>query len=118
MAGTDAVFDTVGGQPLATSWKTVKESGVVVIVADPPPAWALGKEEAEELRRCAGVRKVYFVVTSRGSTLSKVAALLDKGDVEPLPVQAFPTNEALDAWRYARKRGREGKAVVEFHAAE
>ncbi|KAM4060493.1 zinc-binding dehydrogenase [Hirsutella rhossiliensis] len=114
----DAVFDTVGGQTLAKSWNTVKKNGVVVTVADPPPPWALGKEEPEELRRYPDVRKVYFVVTSQGSTLSKVAALLEKGDVKPLPVKVFPAEDALAAWAYARKRGREGKAVIEFLAGD
>ncbi|KAF4509060.1 hypothetical protein G6O67_005366 [Ophiocordyceps sinensis] len=112
----DAVFDTVGGQTLARSCNTVKRDGIVVTVADPPPPWALGKEEHGELSRHADVRRVYFVVTSRGSTLSKVAALLEGGQVQPLPVKVFPAGDALDAWAYARKRGREAKAVIEFSA--
>jgi len=44
-SSVDAVFDTVGGETLTRSWTAIKSEGSMVMVADPPPVWALGQGE-------------------------------------------------------------------------
>ena len=110
----DAVFDTVGGQTLARTWKTVKEDGVVVTVGDPPPPWAFGRGEPEELKEYPGVRWVYFILSPSSEALATVAALIDDGAVRPIPVKVFEAARGVEAWEYAAQRGREGKAVIRF----
>lgn len=108
----DAVLNTVGSPTLSRAWDTVKPGGVVVVtVADPTPPWAFGRAQPEELRAHPDVRPVYFIVTARGDTLARAAAMLDDGSLEPLPVKAFPADQALDAWAYARQRGKQGRVV-------
>lgn len=114
----DVVFDTVGGQTLARAWKTVKNGGAIVTVADPPPPWAFGGGEPDELKDHPGVKWVYFVVTARAEPLEKAASLLDEGAMEPIPVKVFGPGQGLEAWKYAAQRGREGKAVLQFVSDE
>lgn len=110
----DAVFDTVGGRTLNIGWNTVKEGGVVVTVADPPPPWAFGGGEPNELKEHPRVRWVYFIVSAQGKPLATVATLIDNGTIRPIPVKAFQAAQALKAWEYALQRSREGKAVIQF----
>lgn len=113
----DAVLDTVGGEVLRRSWTAVKDDGVVVTVADPPPAWALSKGVVPpEAEGRPGVRYVYFVVSPDRDVLEKVADLIDEGAVKPLPVVEFPVDRAVEAWEFAGQRSRRGKAVINFVA--
>ncbi|KJZ74728.1 hypothetical protein HIM_05845 [Hirsutella minnesotensis 3608] len=114
LADLDAVIDTVGGEVLAVARRAIKKDGVVVTVADPPPAWALGKSEPEPVPGNPGLRHVYFIVTARNEPLERVASLIDQGSVRPIAVRAFPVDKAPEAWSFARARGRREKAVITF----
>ncbi|KAK1835034.1 Reticulon-4-interacting protein 1, mitochondrial [Podospora conica] len=111
----DAVLDTAGGEVLSKAWAAVKNDGVIVTVADPPPPWAFEKGVVPvELASKPDVRYVYFVVSVNAEALTKVAGFIDEGRVKGLPVVEFPVDEALDAWEYASRRGRPGKTVINF----
>jgi NADPH:quinone reductase-like Zn-dependent oxidoreductase len=110
----DAVFDTVGGETLVKAWKCVNATGSIVTVADPPPSWSFGRGVPEELKEHPNVKYFYFVVAARGEVLSNVAGLLDERKLEPIPVKTFSFENGLDAWEYGGRRGRDGKAVIEF----
>lgn len=110
----DAVIDTVGGETLAKTWKTVKADGAIVTVGDPAPAWASGKQEPEELKEHPGVRSVYFILSPGPGLLARVRDMLDEGAVEPIPVKVFEVEKGVEAWEYAAQRGRDGKAVIQF----
>ncbi|KAH7123098.1 putative zinc-containing alcohol dehydrogenase [Dactylonectria macrodidyma] len=112
--GVDAVFDTVGGAILDAAWNTVKDDGVIVTVADPPPPWAFGRGKPRQLQGHPNVSWIYFVVTASGEHLARVTNLLDEKIIEPLAVKTFPVDAAVEAWTYAGQRGRDGKAVIEF----
>ncbi|RFU81714.1 hypothetical protein TARUN_500 [Trichoderma arundinaceum] len=112
----DAVFDTVGGETLASSWRTLKKNGIILTVADPAPKWAFGRGKPEELQRYPDVKWLHFIVSADGGTLTKVASLLDDGTLKPIPVKVFEADEAVEAWKYAAQRGRRGKAVTRFMA--
>ncbi|KAL2257301.1 hypothetical protein VTK26DRAFT_366 [Humicola hyalothermophila] len=113
----DAVFDAAGGDVLAKAWATVKDDGVVVTVADPPPAWAMDAGPGavpKELEGRPDVRYIYFIVSPDREALDKIASLIDEGTVKPLPVVEYPVDKAVEAWDLARQRGRQGKVVVNF----
>ncbi|KAG6016162.1 hypothetical protein E4U54_002157 [Claviceps lovelessii] len=110
----DAVFDTVGSETLSRVWKCVKSDGTIVTVADPPPLWALGHAKPPEWEIYPNVKPIYFVVKANGKVLSNLHELMNRGAICPLPVRSFSSDEACLAWEYAGKRGREGKAVIEF----
>ncbi|KAM3548622.1 hypothetical protein MY1884_009100 [Beauveria asiatica] len=110
----DAVFDTVGGHVYEKSWRSLRQGGTMVTVADPPPPWAFNRGEAEELRENPDAKHVYFVVTANGENLEKMATFFDSGVLQPLAVVEFEAEQALEAWEYAARRGRDGKAVIRF----
>lgn len=111
----DAVFDVVGGEVLEKAWRLVRDDGVLVTVADPPPAWAFDKTVVPpEVEGRPGLRYVYFIVSPDGEALEKVAGLIDEGALQPLPVVEFPLEKAVEAWEFAKQRGRQGKVVINF----
>ncbi|XWX01454.1 hypothetical protein V2A60_009482 [Cordyceps javanica] len=110
----DAVFDTVGGEVYARSWRSLRQGGTMVTVADPPPAWAFDGGKPEQLADNPEARFVYFVVTASGAHLARTAPLFDNGVLKPLPVVEFEAERALEAWEYAGQRGKAGKAVITF----
>ncbi|KAF4822656.1 putative zinc-binding oxidoreductase [Colletotrichum siamense] len=112
--GVDVVFDTVGGDVLGKSWEVVRPHGMIITVGDPAPPWALGRGPAEEAGRYPDVRYEYFIVSPNAGALSEAAGMIDAGLIEVLRVEAFCFEEAEQAWEYAGKRGRDGKAVITF----
>lgn len=109
------VFDTAGGEILTKSWETISNNGgTIVTVADPPPPWAFGRCQAAESAKWPNVKYVYFIISSNVERLSKTAEMIDAGAITPLDVKPFPFQEAEGAWSYARQRGREQKAVIDF----
>ncbi|KAL6852087.1 NAD(P)-binding protein [Trichoderma novae-zelandiae] len=112
--GVDAVFDTVGGEVLSKTWRTVKKNAIIVTVGDPAPKWAFSKEQPEELQTYPDVKCLHFIVSPDGDALSQVASLIDDGALRPIPVQVFEVEEAVEAWKYAAQRGKQGKAVIRF----
>lgn len=116
MGMVDIVIDTVGSEILAKSWRAVKNGGRIVTVADPPPVWAGGKAVPRELEDKDSVKYVYFVLDTGAEALEKVAGMIDRGEVVPLPVIEFPFEKALEAWKVAGERGRKGKVVINFDA--
>jgi NADPH:quinone reductase-like Zn-dependent oxidoreductase len=111
----DAVFDAAGGEVLSRAWTTVKDDGVVLTIADPPPPWAFDKEVAPKEREGrSGVRYLYFILSPDSEALGKIGGLIDDGALKPLPVVRFPVDRAVEAWEAARQRGRQGKVVVDF----
>ncbi|KZL75910.1 zinc-containing alcohol dehydrogenase [Colletotrichum tofieldiae] len=110
----DVVFDTVGGMVLKKTWKTIKEDGLIITVGDPPPSWAIKGVQPDEASHKPNVQYKYFVVSPNAERLRQASDMIDNGSVKPLVVKPFPFNEAEKAWAYARQRGREEKAVVDF----
>ncbi|KAK3896452.1 hypothetical protein C8A05DRAFT_20571 [Staphylotrichum tortipilum] len=111
----DVVFDAAGSEAYRRAWKTVKDDGVVVTVADPPPAWAFDKTIVpEEAEGRTGVRYVYFIVLPDEKALDKIADLIDDGSFQPLSVVEYPAEKAVEAWAFAQQRGRQSKVAVDF----
>jgi len=97
----DLVFDTVGGEVLASSAALLREGGRIVSVAEePPPALA---EKAEV---------TYFVVEPSREQLVELARLVDDGTVRPAIDSVFPLAEARSAFERSMMPGKRGKVVV------
>ncbi|KAH6603666.1 hypothetical protein Trco_008441 [Trichoderma cornu-damae] len=110
----DVVIDTVGNPVLAKTWKTVKSSGHIITVGQPPAAWEYGKGRPEELDEFPDVKWLFFVVVPKAETLAKVARFVDEGVIEPIAIEVFPLDQAVQAHKYASVRNRKGKVVIEF----
>lgn len=108
----DIVIDTVGGETLHRSWTAVKPTGLVIAVADPAPAWAFESSEPIEAKEHPGVSYKYFIVSPNAERLSRLSEMLDKGTVNPHPVEAYSFSNAEKAWELARQRGRGSKLVI------
>ncbi|EGX92288.1 zinc-containing alcohol dehydrogenase, putative [Cordyceps militaris CM01] len=114
VGAVDAVFDTVGSDVYRKSWRSLRQGGTMVTVADPPPEWAFSGGKPEELAGNPDAKFVYFIVTASGERLGATASLFDSGVLKPLPVVEFEADDALQAWKYAGQRGKDGKAVIKF----
>ncbi|KAH6630582.1 hypothetical protein B0J18DRAFT_421598 [Chaetomium sp. MPI-SDFR-AT-0129] len=114
----DLVFDTASPQTLTQSWPTLLPDGVLLTISDPPPKWAFDKsvtpDEVAPGTGREGVRYVYFIVSPNGPVLGEVAGMLERGELEGVPVVEFGVDEGVEAWRWAGERGRGGKGVVVF----
>jgi NADPH:quinone reductase-like Zn-dependent oxidoreductase len=96
----DAVLDLIGGETATRSFAIVKKGGVMVST--------VGAANAE-LAAQAGIRAVNMVSKGSAADLSEVAALVERGDVQPRMGKVFPleqTREAQDAGQHGRVRGK------------
>jgi len=91
----DVVFDTVGGDAVARSWRVVKPGGSLVTVVSP----LTGQPVRDD------IRYVYFVVEPSG-------ALIDSGQVHPVVDQVFPLAQARQAYEKAAREHPCGKTVI------
>lgn len=81
----DLVFDTVGGEALASVWPTLKRGGTLVSIAGQPD-----EAKAREL----GVRATRFSSQVNSELLSTFAQLITEGQVKAVVGAAFPLSEA------------------------
>ncbi len=96
----DAVLDLIGGDTATRSFAVVKKGGVMVST--------VGAANAELAAR-AGIRAVNMVSKGSAADLSEVAALVERGDVQPRMGKVFPleqTREAQDASQHGRVKGK------------
>jgi NADPH:quinone reductase-like Zn-dependent oxidoreductase len=93
--GVDVVFDTVGGDTLARSWRILRPGGrVVTIAAD--------AEHTSEQR----VKDAFFIVEPNREQLSRIARMIDAGKLRPVVGGKFPLAEARRAYAYKPVRGK------------
>jgi NADPH:quinone reductase-like Zn-dependent oxidoreductase len=98
----DLVFDTVGGETLARSWRVVKPGGALVSVVSPLSGQPMRDD----------IRYVYFIVEPSGAQLREIGALIDAGQLRPVVDQAFPLAQARQAYEAAASGHPRGKIVI------
>jgi NADPH:quinone reductase-like Zn-dependent oxidoreductase len=102
LAPVDAVIDTIGGDAQTRSFVVIRPDGVLVSSVSQPDA---------ERARIRGVRAVMFIVDVNSQSLTRIAAMIDAGDVVTsvgavLPLaQARQAHEMLEG-RLPRPRGK------------
>jgi NADPH:quinone reductase-like Zn-dependent oxidoreductase len=93
--GVDVVFDAVGGDTLTRSWPVLRPGGrLVTIAAD--------AEHTSEQR----VKDAYFIVEPNREQLSRIARMIDAGELRPVVGAAFPLPEARRAYAHKPLRGK------------
>jgi NADPH:quinone reductase-like Zn-dependent oxidoreductase len=100
----DAVFDTVGGEVLDRSYGVLKRGGIVVSAAAQP-----SKEMAER----HGFQAIFFLVQVTTQLLSKIAGLIDAGELKTEVGEVLWLDEARKG--HAMLEGaphRRGKIVI------
>lgn len=124
----DGVFDLVGGETLATSFKVVKRGGKVVSVAGMPEP----ETARRDLERGAGLAALFWIaslplramarkhgVTYRylfmhpsGSELVELARMVEDGTLRPVIDRVVPFADIRDAIAYLESGRAKGKVVV------
>lgn len=103
----DAVFDTVGGETTARSFRVLKRGGVLVSMLEQPNA---------ELMERYGVTAIGQFTKVTTERLSKLAALVDQGALVLRVDSTFPLEQAGEALSYLQTGHPRGKVVVEVHS--
>jgi NADPH:quinone reductase-like Zn-dependent oxidoreductase len=101
--GVDAVFDTVGGETQARSWKVLKPGGVQVSIVGRP---------SEEEAKAHGARAAYVFVQPDAAQLAEIARLLDAGTLKAIVSEVLPLAEARRAHELSQAGHVRGKLVL------
>lgn len=85
LKNVDAVLDTVGGETLERSYEIIKPGGIVVSSATQP-----SQEKAAQY----GARAVFFIVQVTTARLTKIARLIDAGELKTQVGEVLGLDEA------------------------
>jgi NADPH:quinone reductase-like Zn-dependent oxidoreductase len=100
----DVVLDTVGGETRERSWPVLRQGGILVAIAMPPPD-ALAAERH-------GVRTAMVAVAPNGERLAQIAHLIDAGELEVAIDSEFPLEQAGEAHRHIERGHTRGKIIL------
>jgi NADPH:quinone reductase-like Zn-dependent oxidoreductase len=103
VSDVDVAFDTVGGETTKTLVPTVREGGVIVVIAGAPP-------EQEAAQR--GVRAELLIMSPNSEQLAHVAELVAKGDVHVEIAQTFALADASKAHELSEAGHVRGKLIL------
>jgi len=97
----DVVFDSIGGETLARSWKVLRPGGTLVTIA----AQSEGISDPR-------VKDAFMLVEARGAELAEIAKKIDGSELKVLIAGEYPLAEARAAFARAQQGGMRGKMVV------
>lgn len=132
LSGYDVVLDSVGGENLMKSLRTLRPGGVAVGIAGPPdPAFArrLGLNPvlragiaalSSSVRRTArrlGVEYSFLWMSASGEQLRQISALVESGAIRPIVDRVIPFEEIPEAVARLGKGGGRGKTVAAIAGA-
>lgn len=130
------VLDLVGGDTVTDLMAAVERGGAVVSIAGPPTPGSLagdtdlsrskaalvrGVEELlsfrmRRLAKKAGVTYEFFLMHSDGAGLTKLASLVDQGELRATIDSRYPFDQFRDAFEQLESRRSKGKVLVEISA--
>jgi NADPH:quinone reductase-like Zn-dependent oxidoreductase len=99
----DLVFDTVGGEALASVWPALKRGGMLVAIAGQPD-----ERKAQEF----GVHTGRFSAQVNSELLSTIAQLIDDGQIKVVTGTIFPLSEAGKAQELSQSGHGRGRIVL------
>ena len=103
----DFVLDTIGGDYIDLSLKTMKKGGTIVSI----PSGA--NEKVKEKAAAAGMKGLTMSVQSSGEDMEHIAQLLESGAVKPEVSHLFPFEKMGEAHLQVETHKTRGKTVVE-----
>jgi NADPH:quinone reductase-like Zn-dependent oxidoreductase len=107
VSGVDVAFDTVGGETTEALVPTVREGGVLIVIASAPP------EEAAKER---GIRAELHVTEPSPDELRRIADLIASGDVDVEIAEVIPISEIQRAHEVSQSGHVRGKLVLSVSA--
>lgn len=99
----DVVFDTIGGDTLANSWKTLKKGGRLVSICDAPDE-AIAKEHK--------VSSFFCFVQPNSEQLQKLAEIADSGQLKVSIDSEFDLDQAEKAHERSETGRAQGKIII------
>jgi NADPH:quinone reductase-like Zn-dependent oxidoreductase len=103
VSGVDVAFDTVGGETTQALLQTVREGGVLVVIAGAPP-----EQEAAE----RGVRADLLIMSPNPEQLAEIGALVADGDVHVEIAETVPLEEGARAHTLSESGHTRGKIIL------
>ena len=100
----DAVFDTVGGETYARSFKVLKIGGIIVSMLEQP---------SQELMNRFGVKAIFQFTQLNRERLTKLAQWVDQNKIRVNVDRTFPLDDAGKALDYQRDVHPRGKVVLQ-----
>ena len=99
----DVVFDTVGGDVQARSWKLLKPGGILVSIVSPP---------SEEIAAKHGVRQTFVSARADHEQLSQIADLADSEKLKAVVETILPLSDATRGQELSERGHVRGKVVL------
>jgi NADPH:quinone reductase-like Zn-dependent oxidoreductase len=100
----DVAIDAVGSSTPEGLFAAVRRGGLLITLQEPPP---------QQLADKYGIRATFFIVTAEQDALTRVADMLDAGNVHVGVAATFPLAEGRAAYESgATRRRRPGKTVL------
>lgn len=103
----DLVFDMIGGETMARSFKVLKKGGTLISIK--------GKDE-DGLADKHGVRFKFLWMSPDGGMLAEIGALIEQGVIKPVVDAVFSMDEAAAAYERLAEGHAVGKIVVRIDA--
>ena len=103
VGGGDVALDTVGGETTAWLVPTVRDDGLLVTIAAPPP---------EEAARERGVRAELHVTTPNAEEFARLGELVASGEVRVEIAETMPLTEVKRAHELSESGHVRGKLVL------
>ncbi len=100
----DVVLDLVGGETQERSWPVLKSGGIIVSTVSPPDAG---------IATSHSVRSAHFGAQAIAAQLSKIAALIDAGQVKTVVETVLPLQEARRGHEMLQEGHVQGKIVLQ-----
>lgn len=104
----DAVYDTVGGETYARSFRVLKRGGMIVSMLEQPDP---------DLMEQYGVNAIGQFTQVNSERLSRLAELVDKRVIKVHVEKTFPLEQAGDALEYQKTGHPRGKVVLKIREA-
>jgi NADPH:quinone reductase-like Zn-dependent oxidoreductase len=99
----DVVFDTMGGDVQARSWKVLKRGGILVSIASQPSA---------EVAATTGVRQAFVFTQPNAAQLAQLAKLADAEKLKAIVETVLPLADATRGQELSQRGHVRGKIVL------
>lgn len=103
----DVVFDTIGGDTLANSWKVLKKGGRLVSICDMPDEAVAASHE---------VSPFFCFVQPNSEQLTELAKLADDGKLKVNIDSEFPLSDVAKAHERSESGRAQGKIIINVSA--
>jgi NADPH:quinone reductase-like Zn-dependent oxidoreductase len=103
VSGVDVAFDTVGGDTTRSLLPTLREGGVLVVIAGAPP-----EEEATQ----RGARAELLIMSPNPEQMGEIGALVAGGDVHVEIAETVPLQETARAHTLSESGHTRGKIIL------